>query len=75
MNPNRNHIPAGDDFAEPHMRWNGTTRETQPGELPPATPDPAVGVSGFWVGLGLVGAIAAAVACWHCVATWLQGVQ
>lgn len=52
---------------------NGCTRSTQPGELVPNTPDPAEGVSGLWIGLGLVGAIAAVAACWHAVARVIGG--
>ena len=42
-------------------RFDGTSRPTQPGELQPTSPDPAEGVSGFWIALGLVTAIAAVV--------------
>jgi hypothetical protein len=44
----------------PQHRWP-VVRETKPGALAPNTPDPAEGVSGFWIALGLVGAIAALV--------------
>jgi hypothetical protein len=47
---------------------NGGTRSTEPGDLEPNLPDPAEGVSGLWIGLGLVGAITAVAACWHAVA-------
>ena len=43
------------------MRWDGTSRDTQPGELLPNTPDPAVGSdSGWWVaGIMLTAFVAA----------------
>lgn len=52
---------------------NGCTRTTQPGDWLPVTPDPAEGVSGLCIGLGLVGAIAAVAACWHAVARVIGG--
>lgn len=39
------------------MRWNGTSRETQPGDLLPVSPDPAVGRNGRWY------AVLAVIAC------------
>ena len=59
---------------QPSHRWNGTSRPAPLDEALPNTPDPAVGVSGLGIALGIVGAVAAVVGCWHGLASWLSGV-
>jgi len=76
MSPVSEHIRAMRESydPQPHCRWDGTSRPAPLNEALPDTPDPAEGVSGLGIALGIVGAVAAVVGGWHAVASWLSGV-